>query len=463
MTGSTQVTPPADSAVGQVNRVLYRRQLSPLLAALPVLLWQGRDLPLAALWLFVTFLLVAAMLAAYREWLPVAALPVLMLATLGLQVSVRLCAGQGLDATTAAGLLLMVMVALSCRTSLGLAVIGAWMLLLLTLPWLQPTLPWEGLLAINLLMLGVAWLVLLASLRIRRWLLNAEWQQRQLQDQLRQAEAALCDSREQCVRMRRRLEQGFAERTTQLQSTNCELLEANARLENFSYMASHDMRASLRIMDGFAKLLADEVDRSGSMTMRQNLGRIKTAIRHMHGMLVELLKLANNGPATIERDTVDLSTLVTELTDDLQMLEPERCVEVRVAADVYAQAEPELTREVLQNLLGNAWKFTARRQRACIEFGVLDEASGRAYYVRDNGVGFDMHRVAELFKPFSRLHTVQEFEGTGLGLLAVRRIVERHGGRVWAVGSPEAGAQFYFTLGEAGQQQAQARSANACC
>lgn len=430
---------------------LYRGQLQALLLLmLPLLLWQGRWLPAAALWgsaagLLLTVLTAACLLRRGRFlW----AIPLLIGAYLAMLVLANLSMGHGLDAMTAGCLLLIVLVSLSFSVPAGLLSMAGWLLLLAvaSFGWSEPT--WNNFLTVNLLLFCAAFLSLAMATRLRRALHEAQQQHRRQVAQLRQFAADLADCRASDAGMRECMEQGIAQQTAQLQAANQHLRETNLQMEAFNYMVSHDMRASLRIMDGFAKALADDLGKNISTAVRHDLERLQAAIRHMHGMVVELLKLSRAGDVPLSLQRVDLSALAHELVWDLRRLEPERRVEVDIADNVCAYAAPVLMREVLQNLLFNAWKFTARRSHARIQFGVYDDADGRVFYVSDNGAGFDMNRTAELFKPFKRLHAAQEFEGTGLGLMTVKRIIERHGGRVWAIGVPEQGARLCFSLGE---------------
>lgn len=265
---------------------------------------------------------------------------------------------------------------------------------------------------------------------------------------LNERERALADFRQRNDGFRRLLEREAEQKSLQLQRANRELREANSHLESFNYMVSHDIRASLRILDGLAKVLVEDLHDNRQPAAQQNLGRMQSSIAHMHSMVQELLAMSAVGKAAMQCRKVDLSAMARELVRDLKTAEPHRRVAVDIANEIYVCAQPELIREVLQNLLYNAWKFTARRSDALIKIGVNDEGGNRIYYVSDNGVGFDMSRAAEMFQPFKRLHAEQGFEGTGVGLAAVKRIIESHGGRVWALAEPGQGAKLCFTLGE---------------
>ena len=228
-------------------------------------------------------------------------------------------------------------------------------------------------------------------------------------------------------------------RTAQLEATNREL-------ESFAYSISHDLRAPLRALDGFSEILlqdyAEVLDDAG----RDHLRRIKGAANHMAGLMDGLLQLSRLNREELALQSVDLGGIATSIVADLREHEPGRDVVVDIAPDLVAEADPKLMHAVLDNLLGNAWKFTSRHDRARIKVGEAQTDRGRAFYVEDDGAGFDMRYATNLFGAFQRLHTPDQFEGTGIGLATVQRIVHRHGGTVWAEGEVEKGATFWFTL-----------------
>ena len=238
---------------------------------------------------------------------------------------------------------------------------------------------------------------------------------------------------------RARLERERREYAAQLEA-------ANRELEAFSYSVSHDLRAPLRSIDGFSQALledyADRLDEQG----RDYLGRVRAASQRMAELIDDLLHLARVTRAELRPETVDLSALAEAIADQLRHSDPGRRVELAIPPGIRAEGDARLLRIVLENLLGNAWKFTARRDRARIELGITESDGQRAYFVRDNGVGFDMAYAGKLFGAFQRLHGAREFEGTGIGLATVQRIVHRHGGRVWAEAAVDRGATFSFTL-----------------
>jgi PAS domain S-box-containing protein len=261
---------------------------------------------------------------------------------------------------------------------------------------------------------------------------------------------------EEVSRLNRELEQRVADRTAALEA-------ANRELEAFSYSVSHDLRAPLRAIDGFTRVLmedhAPQLDDEG----KRYLQRVGAAARRMNELIEDLLALSRVTRAELHLLAVDLSRTAQAVAAELQKAEPERAVEFVITPALEAFGDARLLRIVLENLLGNAWKYTSKQSRARIEFGELRSEETRGghsevrnsqseivFFVRDNGAGFDMQYAERLFVPFQRLHDSSEFEGTGIGLATVQRIVHRHGGRVWAEGAPGRGATFFFTLGAPG-------------
>ena len=227
-----------------------------------------------------------------------------------------------------------------------------------------------------------------------------------------------------------------------------ELEAANRELEAFSYSVSHDLRAPLRAIDGFSQALLEDCEPALDDRSKDYLRRIRAATRRMGDLIDDLLALSRVTRQEMRRERVDLSALARSVVAQLRRSEPTRSVAVHIADGLVAEGDSHLLRLVLENLLGNAWKFTAREPEARVEFGALDEGGRPVFYVRDNGVGFDMAYAHKLFGPFQRLHAMSDFPGTGIGLATVQRIVTRHGGRVWAVGEEGKGATFFFTLEE---------------
>jgi len=228
-----------------------------------------------------------------------------------------------------------------------------------------------------------------------------------------------------------------------------DLDQANQNLETFTYSVSHDLRAPLRAMNGFSEALLDEYGELLGEVGQGYAERIQAAGDQMTTLIDDLLQLSRVLRAEMHLATVDLGAEAARITGDLQR-GSERSVRFVVQRPVQVTADHALIRTVLQNLLENAWKFTARRDNATIEFGTIPtEDAIVSCYVRDNGAGFDSAYADQLFQPFRRLHSAADFPGTGVGLASVRQIVERHGGRVWAEGAVGEGATFHFTL-EAG-------------
>lgn len=249
------------------------------------------------------------------------------------------------------------------------------------------------------------------------------------------------------VRERQQAEQRAQELNQGLRQAILELNAVNKELEAFSYSVSHDLRAPLRSIDGFSQALLedcqDQLDTSGHDYLR----RIRSATQRMGQLIDDLLTLARVTRTDMNKQSVDLSQLASRICTHLQQTNLERQIEFDVHPGLRADGDPQLLHVVLDNLLNNAWKFTAHQLAAKIEFGATaGEAGVPVYFVRDNGVGFEMEFVDKLFKPFQRLHRMGEFPGNGIGLATVQRIVHRHGGQAWAEGTLGHGATFYFTL-----------------
>ena len=239
-----------------------------------------------------------------------------------------------------------------------------------------------------------------------------------------------------------------AELEERIKVRTAKLEEANRELQAFSYSVSHDLRAPLRALDGFSRLLLDHASDKLSAQELDYLGRIRAAAQRMAQLTDAMLMLSRLTRTPMHPLPVDVSALCLEIGRELRQAEPMREVQLVVAPDLRATADPRLLRIVYQNLLGNAWKFTRKQAQPRIEVG--SSATGASddpvFFVRDNGVGFDPALVGKLFLPFQRLHRAKDFEGTGIGLATVRRIVERHGGRIWAEPQPGLGTTFSFTL-----------------
>jgi light-regulated signal transduction histidine kinase (bacteriophytochrome) len=227
-----------------------------------------------------------------------------------------------------------------------------------------------------------------------------------------------------------------------------ELNDTNRELEAFSYSVSHDLRAPLRSIDGFSQALVEDAGPALAPEALSHLERIRAATQRMGRLIDEMIGLSKVARAEMKVERIDISDLVEQIVGELRRHAPERSVDVLIRPGMTATGDPQLVRLAFQNLLENAWKFTSRRPKATIDVGMSRDEDGiAAFYVGDNGAGFDPEYGDKLFGAFQRLHTVAEFPGTGIGLATVQRIVHRHGGRVWAEGETNQGACFYFTLG----------------
>jgi len=216
--------------------------------------------------------------------------------------------------------------------------------------------------------------------------------------------------------------------------------------EAFTYTVSHDLRAPIRVVEGFTKILKEDYGRMLDRVGNDHLDRVLGAAARMNSMIDALLALSRLGAQPLTRQPVNLSQLAAFVVEDMRREQPQRQVEVRIAPDLQATGDPTLLRVLLENLLGNAWKYSAHREGARIDFGEVHADGRHAFCVADNGAGFDMRFADRLFGVFQRLHSASEFPGTGVGLASVRRIVQRHHGDIWAESAPDQGARFYFTL-----------------
>jgi len=239
----------------------------------------------------------------------------------------------------------------------------------------------------------------------------------------------------------------LAQANHQLGLTNNQLAVVNKELESFASSVSHDLRAPLRAINSFSRILAEEHAGEMSAEARQILGRVSANAVRMNELIDGLLQFSRMAYRTLARQRISLKHIAQEIITELRAQEPERAMEVLLPDLPDVHADPLLMRQVLVNLIGNAFKYTRKRAVAQVEIGCDCDPDGQAvYYVRDNGVGFDMRYAEKLFGIFQRLHSDEQFEGTGVGLAIVKRIVVRHGGRIWAEAAPDAGATFRFTL-----------------
>jgi PAS domain S-box-containing protein len=244
---------------------------------------------------------------------------------------------------------------------------------------------------------------------------------------------------EQVQRHAAELEVRVAERTA-------ELTLVNQELEAFAYSVSHDLRAPLRSIDGFSQALLEDYQEALDEVGQDYLRRVRAASQRMSQLISDLLKLSRLTRGEMFCEQVDLSHLAIEVAAELQATAPKRRVDWDIMPGLSVAGDPRLLRVALENLMGNAWKFTDHQPHPRIEFGMLEEAGKCVYYIRDNGAGFDMEYAHKLFRAFQRLHSTAEYEGSGIGLATVQRIIHRHGGRIWAQGQVNRGATIYFTL-----------------
>lgn len=248
------------------------------------------------------------------------------------------------------------------------------------------------------------------------------------------------------IRLNRQLDQQVRQRTEELESSNRALLAACRELESFSYTVAHDLRTPLRSMCGFSSVLLEDYPDRLDADGKEMLHRIGAAAERMGRLVDGILELSVATRSKLRRENVNLSLLAHDVVKVFNELDAGRQVETVIAEGVYAHGDPLLLRQVLENLLGNAWKYTGNAPSPRVEFGAGSQDGEVIYFVRDNGIGFDMRHAAKLFTPFARVHGVGDFKGIGIGLATVQRIITRHEGRIWTEGAPGEGATFYFCL-----------------
>jgi len=249
------------------------------------------------------------------------------------------------------------------------------------------------------------------------------------------------------ISQRKQTEQEVTRLNEQLEQRAAELEAANDELEAFSYSVSHDLRSPLHNIDGFSRVLIEDYANALDAEGLEHLNRVRSSCQQMEEIIDALLALSKMMRTEMFRQSVDLSMVACQIADELKAKAPDRAVDFVIANDLTADADPQLLRVVLENLLSNAWKFTSKQPRARIEVGSLVQSNGeQVFYVRDDGAGFDMEHAPQLFTPFKRLHKASDFQGTGIGLATVQRVIARHGGKIWAAGAIDHGATFCFTL-----------------
>lgn len=253
-----------------------------------------------------------------------------------------------------------------------------------------------------------------------------------------------CDIRD--VTKQRKDEEKIRELNEALRKHNADLEVVNQELEAFSYSVSHDLRSPLRAIDGFSRILIHDYAAQLDETGRDRLQRVRNATQHLGNLIDDLLNLSRVTRAELKYSDVDMSALANEIITGLREDDPQRDARFNIKDGLKARGDPQLIRIALSNLIGNAWKFTATKPNAMIEFNEIKQNGVATYFVRDNGVGFDMAYVDKLFGAFQRLHDKREFPGTGIGLATVKRVINKHGGHIWAESAVNQGATFYFTL-----------------
>ncbi|HEY0683158.1 MAG TPA: histidine kinase dimerization/phospho-acceptor domain-containing protein [Steroidobacter sp.] len=255
------------------------------------------------------------------------------------------------------------------------------------------------------------------------------------------AVSALLESQREVQQMNAELEKRVAERTRQLQA-------ANRELESFAYAVSHDLRAPLRSLSGFSQILQETATDRLDEKQLHYLRRIHDASQRMSGLIEALLSLSRISTADLVVRPVNLTQICIDAGEALKEKFPGHTVEFDVAPNMHVEGDARLLRMAMDCLIGNAWKYTIRAARPAVSVGVQTGVTGGPiYFVRDNGVGFDMAYANKLFVPFQRLHPEAEFQGSGIGLVTAQRVIARHNGRIWAEAQVDAGATFYFTIG----------------
>jgi len=249
------------------------------------------------------------------------------------------------------------------------------------------------------------------------------------------------------------IHRGYEEMIQKLQSLNEELhrqaeelTQANKEIESFSYSVSHDLRAPLRTILSFSEAVLEDLGGNASPEVLKSSQRVIAAAKRMDTLITDILNLSKLNRKTLERREVDLSAMVTEIMLELQSTQHERSSTIVIQPGLIVTGDPDLLRVAMTNLLSNAWKFTAKTSAPRIEFGRLNQNNETVYFVKDNGAGFAMEYAERLFGAFQRLHSEKDFEGTGIGLATVQRVIHRHGGRIWAEAKENHGATFFFTL-----------------
>ncbi len=245
---------------------------------------------------------------------------------------------------------------------------------------------------------------------------------------------------------RKKIEAALRDSEAVLAARAGELEAANRELQAFNYTVSHDLRSPLTSIGGFCEVLLGLGKKHLDDQCKSIIRHICGTVRYMDHLIETLLNFSRLSQCKMTRTAVDLTAVANAAIAHLKMRDPQRRVEIHISEKIFAQGDAKLLREVMENLLGNAWKYTVREEKARIQFGAAEIDGKTTYFVRDNGLGFDMSQADRLFIPFHRLHSREEFAGYGIGLSSAQRIIQRHGGRIWAEAEPGSGATFYFTL-----------------
>jgi len=248
------------------------------------------------------------------------------------------------------------------------------------------------------------------------------------------------------ITQRKRAEAELKRALSELEQSSVQLTATNKEMETFSYSVSHDLRSPLRSIDGFSQALLEDYNEKLDDNGQDYLKRLRGASQKMGELIDGLLKLSRLTRSEMHEEPVDLSSLAEEVSTRLQETQPKRRTKFVIDKGLTVNGDPQLLRVLIENLFGNAWKFTGKKRQAKIEFGSSNNNGKQTYFVRDNGAGFDMTYADKLFGAFQRLHDNTEFPGTGIGLATVQRIINRHGGTIQAEGAEGKGATFYFTL-----------------